>query len=169
LELGANLRREQVHSLVAYDDVLLAYPDGCIRGETVRVPRTGAILSTVPSLPEDVLYPKERALLELVRRERERGRRVWLYLTHTESCDLTPRLRQILEDAGIRVAVLKAGTVAADRREEWVAARVREGVDLMISHPRLVQTGLDLLDFPSLVWYQPDYSVYTVRQASRRS
>jgi hypothetical protein len=28
---------------------------------------------------------------------------------------------------------------------------------------------LDVLDFPSLVWYQPDYSVYTVRQASWRS
>lgn len=155
--------------LGTYLQALLAYPDGCTHGETVRDPRTGAILATVLPLPEDVLYPKERALLELVGRERTRGRRVWLYLTHTDSRDLTPRLRTILEGAGVRVAVLKAVTVSADRREEWVAARVREGVDVVMSHPRLVQTGLDLLDFPSLVWYEPDYSVYTVRQASRRS
>jgi hypothetical protein len=65
--------------------------------------------------------------------------------------------------------ILKAGTVSADRRKGWVSARVGEGVDAVMSHRRLVQTGMDLLDFPSLVWYQPDYSTYTVRQASRRS
>ena len=90
-----------------------------------------------------MLYPKEQTLLEQVRRERTRERRVWLYLTHTESRDLTPRLWTILEGAGIRVAILKAGTVSADQREEWVAARIREDVDVVLSHPRLVQTGLD--------------------------
>ena len=75
----------------------------------------------------------------------------------------------ILEREGLRVAVLKANTVAADRREEWVAARVQEGVDVLICHPRLVQTGLDLVDWPSIVWFQPEYSVYVLRQASRRS
>ena len=33
-----------------------------------------------------------------------------------------------------------------------------------------MQTGLDLVDVPHhLVWYETDYSVYTMRQASRRS
>ena len=39
----------------------------------------------------------------------------------------------------------------------------------MICHPRLVQTGLDLIAFPAICWYETDYSVYTMRQASRRS
>ncbi|MCC6387571.1 MAG: hypothetical protein IT302_09325, partial [Dehalococcoidia bacterium] len=34
---------------------------------------------------------------------------------------------------------------------------------------RLVQTGLDLIDFPTIVWQEVEYSVYTMRQASRRS
>jgi hypothetical protein len=116
-----------------------------------------------------VLYPKERALLDLARRERARGRRVLVYLTHTERRDLSPRLRAVLAPHGLRVAVLKADTVPADRREAWVAARVREGADVLICHPRLVQTGLDLVDWPSICWYQTDYSVYVLRQASRRS
>ena len=41
--------------------------------------------------------------------------------------------------------------------------------DVLITHPRNVQTGLDLIQFPEVVWYQQDYSVYIVRQASRRS
>jgi hypothetical protein len=74
----------------------------------------------------------------------------------------------VLERAGFRVAVLKAA-VKAEAREEWIAARVAEGVEVLICNPRLVATGLDLLDYPSICWYQTDYSVYTMRQASRRS
>ena len=75
----------------------------------------------------------------------------------------------ILTRHGFRVAVMKADAVAPDRREAWVADRVKQGIDVMICHPRLVQTGLDLIDFPTICWYETDYSVYVMRQASRRS
>ncbi|MFH1115857.1 MAG: hypothetical protein V1792_18255, partial [Pseudomonadota bacterium] len=39
----------------------------------------------------------------------------------------------------------------------------------VIGNPMLVQTGLDLLDFPTIIFYQTGYSVFTLRQASRRS
>lgn len=152
-----------------YLQALLAYPDACTGGETILDPLSGRVLAHAPALPADRLYPKEQALVELVRRERARGRRVLVYLTHTETRDLSPRLRSVLEHASFGVAVLKASTVAADRREEWVAARVREGADVLLCHPRLVQTGLDLIDWPSIIWYQTEYSVYVMRQASRRS
>jgi hypothetical protein len=42
-------------------------------------------------------------------------------------------------------------------------------VDVIVTHPRKVETGIDLLDFPTIVWMAIDYSVYTVLQASRRS
>jgi hypothetical protein len=164
------LRQGSKRLLGAYLQSLLGYPDGCTRGEVVVDTANGRVISEAPALPEeDVVYPKERALIELVNRERSRHRRVLVYITHTERRDLSPRLRMILEREGLRVAVLKANTVAADRREEWVAARVQEGVDVLICHPRLVQTGLDLVDWPSIVWFQPEYSVYVLRQASRRS
>ena len=46
---------------------------------------------------------------------------------------------------------------------------MKKGLDVLICHPRLVQTGLDLIDFPTLIWFETDYSVYVMRQASRRS
>ena len=49
---------------------------------------------------------------------------------------------------GFKVAVMKADAVAPNRREKWVADKVKEGIDVLICHPRLVQTGLDLIDFP---------------------
>jgi hypothetical protein len=123
----------------------------------------------VPPLPEDRLYPKEQALVDLVREERRQGRRVLVYITHTARRDISPRLEWVLTDAGYRVAILKSDTVSADRREDWVARAVKQGLDVLLVHPKLVQTGLDLVEFPTIVWYEVEYSVYTMRQASRRS
>ena len=123
----------------------------------------------VPPLSEEKLYPKEKALVDLVAAERLEGRRVLVYATHTGTRDITERMDDILTRHGFRVAVMKADAVAPNRREAWVADKVNEGIDVMICHPRLVQTGLDLIDFPTLCWFETDYSVYVMRQASRRS
>ena len=155
--------------LAAYLQSLLAFPDGCTRGETVFDPETGDVLAQVPPLSEERLYPKEKALIDMVAAERMAGRRVLVYVTHTGTRDITGRMDDILTRHGFRVAVMKADAVAPDRREAWVADRVAEGIDVLICHPRLVQTGLDLVEFPTIAWYETDYSVYTMRQASRRS
>ena len=110
-----------------------------------------------------------QALVDLVAAERLAGRRVLVYATHTGTRDITGRMEDFLGRHGFRVAVMKADAVPPERREAWVAQRVEEGVDVLVCHPRLVQTGLDLVDFPTICWYETDYSVYTMRQASRRS
>ena len=60
---------------------------------------------------------------------------------------------------GFKVAVMKADAVSPERREAWVAQRVEEGVDVLVCHPRLVQTGLDLVDFPTICWYETELPV----------
>ena len=168
-ELAEALKKGSKRLLATYLQTLLAYPDGCTRGETVFDTRSGNIIVQVPPLSEGKLYPKEKALLDLVAAERMEGRRVLVYVTHTGTRDVTERMDEFLTRHGFRVAVMKADAVAPDRREAWVADRVKQGIDVMICHPRLVQTGLDLVDFPTICWAETDYSVYTMRQASRRS
>ena len=155
--------------LATYLQTLLAYPDGCTKGETVFDPATGEPIVQVPPLSEGRLYPKEKSLLDLLAAGRMEGRRVLVYATHTGTRDITERMDDILTRHGFRVAVMKADAVAPDRREAWVSDKVKEGIDVLICHPRLVQTGLDLIDFQTLAWYETDYSVYVMRQASRRS
>ncbi len=53
--------------------------------------------------------------------------------------------------------------------EDWVADQVERGIDVLITNPELVKTGLDLLDFPTIVFLQSGFNVYTVQQAARRS
>ena len=168
-KLADALSKGSKRLLSTYLQTLLAYPDGCTRGETVFDPESGDVIVQVPPLSEERLYPKEKALVDLVAKERMEGRRVLVYVTHTGTRDITGRMDDILTRHGFRVAVMKADAVAPDRREAWVADRVKEGIDVLICHPRLVQTGLDLIDFQTLCWYETDYSVYVMRQASRRS
>ena len=169
LKLAEALKAGSKRLLATYLQTLLAYPDGCTRGETVFDPRSGDVIVQVPPLSEEKLYPKEKALIDMVAAERMEGRRVLVYATHTGTRDITGRMDDMLTRHGFRVAVMKADAVAPERREAWVADRVKQGIDVMICHPRLVQTGLDLIDFPTLIWYETDYSVYVMRQASRRS
>ena len=168
-ELAEALKSGSKRLLATYLQTLLAYPDGCTKGETVFDPRSGDVIVQVPPLSESKLYPKEQALIDLVAAERMEGRRVLVYVTHTGTRDITGRMDDILTRHGFRVAVMKADAVAPNKREKWVADRVKQGIDVMICHPRLVQTGLDLIDFQTLCWYETDYSVYVMRQASRRS
>jgi len=59
--------------------------------------------------------------------------------------------------------------VPPETREGWYDRQLRGGVQAVICHPKLVQTGLDLIDFPTILFYETGYSIYVLRQASRRS
>ena len=165
-ELAEALKKGSKRLLATYLQTLLAYPDGCTKGETVFDPAKGDILVQVPPLSEGKLYPKEKALIDLVAAERMEGRRVLVYATHTGTRDITERMDDILTRHGFRVAVMKADAVAPDRREAWVADKVKQGIDVLICHPRLVQTGLDLIDFQTLCWYETELSVFQSTQKS---
>ena len=47
--------------------------------------------------------------------------------------------------------------------------RIEEGLDVLITNPSLVETGLDLNAFTTLIFYNIGYNLFTFRQASRRS
>jgi SNF2 family DNA or RNA helicase len=163
------LRRRDTTLLGVVLNVLLAWPDCCFRPETVRHPRSKAVLAAVPSIFGDLeMAPKERELVEICRQEKARGRKVLIYSIYTGTRDTTSRLKAILQREGIKVAVLRASVDTA-HREDWIAEQLDRGVDAVITNPELVKTGLDLLEFPTIVYMQSGYNVYTLMQASRRS
>lgn len=61
-------------------------------------------------------------------------------------------------------------TIKAKDREEWIRQKLeRDKIDVLICNPTLVETGLDLLDFTTIIYYQIGYNLFTMRQSSRRS
>ena len=150
-------------------NALLRWPDSCSREEFVRHPHTRNVLAHADIIfTEDELSPKEEELIDICCREKANNRRVLVYTTYTGKHDTTSRLKRLLSEAGLKASVLRS-SVATDRREEWILDQVDLGIDILICNPELVKTGLDLLEFPTLVFLQTGYNVYTIQQASRRS
>ncbi len=126
------------------------------------------LISRTRDLPKDRLYAKERKLIEEVKAELAQGRRCQIYAVYTGKHDVTDRLAYILGQAGFRVAVLTT-KIPTHKREAWYRRKLKQGIDVVICHPKLVETGLDLLEFPTIIFYESGYSLYTLRQSSRRS
>jgi hypothetical protein len=173
-ELKARIAAGDRSLLAAYLQSLLAYPNSCFRREVVR-DSTGEVVASAPALIDpsngsaERLFPKEEWLIALAKAEQARGRRLLVFCRQTATRDITERLVQILGRAGLRADVLKA-SVGTQVREEWLRRRVGKGmIDVLITNPRLVETGLDLVDFQTTVWYEMEYSIYTMMQASRRT
>lgn len=165
-ELRERLLRGDKSLLAGYLHALLFWPDSPRRAKVVECPRSGKVVASVPALPDDFVGPKEAEIIKLCLQEKSHGRRVILFCQQTDTLDIQPEWKQMLEAAGIKVAILRA---APHLREKWVTQQVEAGIDVLITHPRKVETGIDLLDFPTIIWMAIDYSVYTVLQASRRS
>ena len=149
-------------------NVLLAWPDTCFREEVVKHPRTRQLITYAASVLGEDPSPKEEELLRICREEKARGRRVLVYTTYTGTRDTTTRLKGLLTQAGFKTAVLRA-SIDTSRREDWIFDQVDRGVEVLVTNPDLVKTGLDLLEFPTIVFLQTGYNVYTLQQASRRS
>jgi hypothetical protein len=60
-------------------------------------------------------------------------------------------------------------SVPTHKREAWYREHLRRGIDVAICHPKIVETGLDLFDFPTILFHETGYSLHTLRQSSRRS
>jgi hypothetical protein len=158
-----------LNTLLVYPDHPYDFDEIWARALDPQTKEYVKFLVTEPkSLAREALYSKERALIADVKEELRQGRRCQVYATYTGEKDVTLRLEAILRQEGIRVAVLRS-SVPTDKREDWYDRQLKAGVEVVICHPKLVETGLDLLAFPTLYFYETGYSLHTLRQASRRS
>jgi hypothetical protein len=157
-------------------NALLLYPDrpfdlGTLYGYCVNE-ETGERERFIIAEPEDLdrvfVYAKERRLIEEVKSELAHGRKVQVFAVYTQKRDVTRRLRELLCSEGVRAEVLSA-EVPPEQREAWYERHLRNGMQVCICHPKLVQTGLDLIELPTIFFYETGYSTYVLRQASRRS
>lgn len=158
------------HSLIGVAlNVLLAWPDCCSKAEVIKHPRTQKVIARAPVIFNDQeCSPKEQRLIDICLSEKVLNRRVLVYSTYTRTRDTTARLKRFLESNGLKTAVMRS-SVPSLEREDWILSQVDRDIDVIITNPELVKTGLDLLEFPTIVFMQSGYNVYTLQQAARRS
>jgi hypothetical protein len=161
--------------LGAFLQTLLAYPDHPFGWKEVGYYAEDKFVPVVQPANLDAkrVRPKEEELLKIIDKEVSESRQVWLYTTMTGEKDVAERLCKLIAKRGYPCEVLRS-TVELKKREEWIAKHGPRN-QVIISHPKLVETGLDLFDkygghnFSTLVFFQTGYNLFTLRQASRRS
>lgn len=145
----------------------LCYPENCWQG-AAPTDSYGRVIINLPPLDAGRLYPKEQKLLEILSQQKAAGRKCLVYCTHTKRRDTTQRLSEVLSQHGFRALQLRSGTVNSEQRTAWLQQEANRN-DLIITQPRLVETGVNLLEYPTIIWYEIEYSMFTTEQASARS
>lgn len=124
----------------------------------------------IPPVTRDE-YPitnKEQRLVDIINEARQKNRKVLVYHDFVNS-GLREQLMAVIEKhTGARVEELKSSVTAA-KREAYLKAL---DCDVLVVNPELVKTGLDLLEYPTIIFFQQAYSsynVFTLRQAAKRA
>lgn len=130
--------------------------------------RNGSVkVATPENMDFGHLDDKDARLLETVKSELKQGRRCAIYVSYVGKHNVRPKIMKMLADAKIRVMSMPDSLDPIDR-EDWVIANV-DKMDVLVVQPKRVMTGLDLVQFPSLIWYQLGFSTHVLRQASARA
>jgi hypothetical protein len=132
--------------------------------------------------PEEFVPKKVEELIRIVDEEiYQHGRKNLVYVKYTgkeawNQVDIY--LYEQFKKRGYNVGILRNGgsydgikmPKNSRQREEWLHDMMeKHDWDILITNPRLVKVGLDLLAFPNIHFFQLDYSTYDYMQASRRS
>lgn len=148
------------------------YGDDCHRYSFVARDPDGAaqreeVVLELPYADTPAPLPKEAELLSIVRAEQAERRKTVVLVEQTVARPLPDRLGAILKGAGLRATFLDTARVSAGRREEWIEKQAPR-LDALITHPRAIETGMDLVMFQTVVVYEAIYGVISLAQAIAR-
>lgn len=163
-QLRTMVKKHRMKAAGAMLQSLLCYPDSCTSfPEYIQIERD---IATAPKLHIDIL-PKEQELIRIAKQEKEQGRKTLVYITFTGTRDIRKRIQSILEAENLKVGILPE-TIEPKKREAWIEKNAHD-IDILITNPELVKVGLDLIQFPTIVFFEVGYNIFTLRQAAKRS
>jgi len=157
---GLNVAGIYLNSLLSYPDMPQQAPLYACNGELyIATPKKIDI--------DDRLFNKERKLIETIENELAEGRRVLVYSVFSGIKGVSKRLVDILSKK-FKVAELTSN-VKLQKREEWIELQYQNNVQVIITNPKCVETGLDIIQYPTLYFYETSYDIKVMRQAERRA
>ena len=113
------------------------------------------------------LFAAERKLIETVQHHRRQGEKTLVFVAHTQTWNVIPRLQWAFDQAGIRATPMPK--LKPEKRQEWVESFDMNGTDVLIASVNELAEGVDLVAFTVIVFFEVSYVVAKVSQASRRS
>ena len=174
-DLAIAVKKYRIRAASSMLQALLSYPDSCVVfPENIKITRKDSdgdvveVLAEIqaPKIETDLL-PKEEELIKICKKEKALNRKVLCYITFTGTRDIRQRIKTILEKEKFRVGILPE-SIEPKKREAWIEKH-KGDFDVLLVNPELVKVGLDLYDYPTVVFFEVGYNIFTLRQAARRS
>lgn len=153
-----------------FNPATLNYADQPQLGQEIEFrARDGGLLRSVtaPDFSEDYLTSKDKKMVEIVQRELAEGRGCLIFTNFTGYYRTNERVQKVLYRHGISSEILDTKTTPL-RRFEWLEEQRRKGTKVLIMNMSLVQVGLDIVNWPTILYYQLNDDINVIRQSSRR-
>lgn len=137
---------------------------------TLDIKKDGEVVDSVeiPAIfTEDKCTNKERKLVEEVQKQLQRNRKIMVYTAYSVS-QTTERLKEVLAreiKENINIKILPANIKSADI-ESWIE---KNPADVLILPYKRVATGMDIPQYPTIIFYELGMNVTDIQQAARRS
>jgi len=164
--------KERFISSGAVTKAMLYIANNPFKSYTIPFKYKGEVLETLTVPPvfddESYLTNKEKDLLNLIDKNMGENRKVMVYTYFNKTAYANQRLLSVIEmnRPGVSVAVLP-DSIKAENIEKWfLSAGVNN--DVVIVPYKRVATGLDIPQFPEVIFYEEEYNIREIRQASRR-
>jgi hypothetical protein len=150
-----------LHNLLAYPD----YP----QQPPIYWSNTDLLVANPKKLElNGKLLPKEQRLVDTIKSELAKDRKVLVYSVYSGEKGVSDRLMDVLHSQGFKAIELKS-SVPVEDREDWIEEKHQEGFEVIVTNPSCVQTGLNIIQFPSIYFYECGYDIKVLRQAERRA
>lgn len=128
---------------------------------------------TFPNMNPKCILNKEDRLIELVQQKLSENKKCIVFTDFTGGNSkyqkgevINDRLNRLLIEQGIKSKELKASVKPIDRMDY---INKYNDTQVWITNPILVREGLDLIDYPVIIFYNFDYEPMKIQQASRRA
>jgi hypothetical protein len=162
-------------ALSSYLQSTLTYAMAPWKPVTVRSKHSGDSYRP-PEFPAETILPHHHWLARHAAEQARAGRGMLVFAEHTSKLDILSDLQGKIQQlarqqhgTAVNVAILRSTTVKPGARGAWFAERERDGTNVILCHPGLVETGMNLVQWPEIVFAEPTYSLYRAMQARKRA
>ena len=125
-----------------------------------------------PTCIADCILPKEQELLNRILKEVSEGRKCCIYVEFNNGGEymngntIAKRIEILLSKNNIKTFTLKASVPTYERKE--LLEKKKDSFQVLITNPRLVEVGINMVYLPTYFVFMPSYMYETVAQSIRR-
>jgi len=171
--LWSDIKSANVFNAKMYEDSILKhYINNPFNWNNIPIEKDDMIHNVQPKCIDNCILPKEQKLLNIIKQEISEGRKCCVYVDfnnggeYMQGDTIAKRIENLLNKNGIKTFTLKTSVATYDRKD--LLEKKKNDFDVLITNPKLVQVGLNLVFISTYINYMPSYHVNIVSQSNRR-